>query len=157
MRRLKRTSIYTAQKSDETRLNMLERRIPNPLTFIHVKSVSDTTTMTVGDDKRRWTVIDELDGQFLRSAHITVTTASSSGIVTVQIHNIQDAADLLSTKVTIDANERTSYTAVTDQVVNTLVNQVAVGDVLRIDVDVAGTGAKGLEVIFEFGPQLVEP
>ncbi len=40
-----------------------------------------------------------------------------------------------------------SYTAATAPVINTSNNTVATGDEIAIDIDGAGTGAKGLDVI----------
>ena len=59
---------------------------------------------------------------------------------------------MLSTEITIDVSEFTSYTAATPPVIDTGHDGVATGDILRIDVDVAGTGAKGLIVVLTFGP-----
>ena len=50
----------------------------------------------------------------------------------------------------IDANEVTSYTAATPAVVDTANDDLLTGALLRIDIDTAGTGAKGLIVSFEF-------
>ena len=57
---------------------------------------------------------------------------------------------MLSTRITIDINESTSYTAATPSVVDPANDDVATGDVILIDVDVAGTGAKGGIAILEF-------
>lgn len=128
--------------------------------LVHLKIFDDATAATAGDDARRFVVTDDLGGTRLRSAHASVSTASSSGVVTVMVHNITTATDLLSTATTIDANETTSYTAATPHVVNATgtppVNYITRGDVLRVDVDTAGTGAKGLEVLLEFGPAILD-
>ncbi len=58
---------------------------------------------------------------------------------------------MLSTSITIDASEFTSYSAATAPVINTSFDDVATGDRIAIDVDVAGTGTKGLGVILRFG------
>jgi hypothetical protein len=58
---------------------------------------------------------------------------------------------MLSTRITIDANEKTSYTAATAPVINATYDDVATGDLLAIDIDGAGTGAKGLMVMLQFG------
>ena len=127
--------------------------------LIHLKVFTDDTTVSTGDNKRRFTVTDDLGGTRLRSAHVTLTTAGSS-TTTVQVHNITTADDLLSTRTTVDASETTSYTAATPHVVNATgtppVNYITRGDVLRVDVDGAGTGAKGLEVLLEFGPAILD-
>jgi hypothetical protein len=86
----------------------------------------------------------------LTGAHAFVTTVSSSGLPTVQIRNVTDAVDMLSTKVSIDASEFTSYSAATAPVIDTSKDDVATGDLIAVDVDVAGTGAKGLGVILTF-------
>jgi hypothetical protein len=57
---------------------------------------------------------------------------------------------MLTTPITIDPGEFTSFTAATPAVINTANDLVATGDLIAIDVDVAGTGAKGLGVILEF-------
>ena len=75
---------------------------------------------------------------------------SSSGTVTIQIRNATTAVDMLTTRVTIDANEFTSYTAVTAPVIDLANDNVATGDRIMVDVDVAGTGAKGLVVALTF-------
>ena len=53
---------------------------------------------------------------------------------------------MLTTKITIDASEFTSYTAAAAPVIDTGNDDVATGDLIAVDVDVAGTGAKGLGV-----------
>lgn len=108
------------------------------------------SALTTGDGKAYFFISPELNGYNLVDADAAVTTVSSSGTPTVQIHNVTQAADMLSTPITIDASEKTSYTAATPPVVDTGNDDVATGDELRIDVDVAGTGAKGLTVILSF-------
>jgi hypothetical protein len=57
---------------------------------------------------------------------------------------------MLSTALTIDANETDSSTAAAAAVINTSNDDVATADRVFIDVDTAGTGAKGLNVTFTF-------
>lgn len=57
---------------------------------------------------------------------------------------------MLSTAVTIDATESSSYTAATPPVINASYDDLATGDFLRVDVDGAGSGAKGLQVIIDY-------
>lgn len=59
--------------------------------------------------------------------------------------------DVMSTPVTVDASELTSYTAAVPSVVNGANADIAVGDMWRVDIDTAGTGAKGLQLIVEVG------
>jgi hypothetical protein len=132
---------------------------PDPIpVLVHLKIFTDTTAVTTGDDARRFVVTDDLGGTRLRSVHATVTTVGS-GTTTVQVHNLTNADDLLTTRTTIDASETNSYSAATPHVVNDSgtppTNYITRGDVLRIDVDTAGSGSKGLEVLLEFGPNVV--
>lgn len=108
------------------------------------------SAITTGDGKAHVFIPALLNGHNLVAAHAAVTTVSSSGTPTVQIANVTQAADMLSTKITIDANEKTSYSAATPPVIDTGNDDVATGDELRVDIDVAGTGAKGLVVILTF-------
>lgn len=100
------------------------------------------SALTTGDGKAYFMVPSKLNGWNLIRANAAVTTVSSSGTPTVQVHNVTDAVDMLSTRITIDANESTSHTAATPPVIDTTKDDVATGDLIRIDVDVAGTGAR---------------
>jgi hypothetical protein len=118
--------------------------------IVQIMVISPTATLATGDGQAYFVVPPELNGYNLVDADAAVTTNSSSGLPTIQIANVTDAVDMLSTKVTIDASEPTSYTAATAAVIDTTHDDVATGDILRVDVDVAGTGAKGLIVILTF-------
>lgn len=108
------------------------------------------SAITTGDGKAYFRVPAELNGCNLVAVGAHVTTVSSSGLPTVQIANVTQAVDMLTTKITIDANEKDSSTAATPAVIDTGNDDVATGDELRIDIDVAGTGAKGLIVDLTF-------
>jgi hypothetical protein len=78
-------------------------------------------------------------------------TAGTTGTMDVQIHNVTQAADMLTTKITIDSAETDSSTAATAAVIDTANDDVATGDQIRIDVDaVHTTAAKGLLVELQF-------
>ena len=114
--------------------------------------MDDTTTVTTGDGKLIFLVSSDLNGLNLTGAQAYVTTADAGGggDVTVQIRNVTDGVDMLSTKITIDAGEFSSYTAAVPPVINGATDDVATGDRIAVDVDVAGEGAKGLGVILTF-------
>lgn len=115
-----------------------------------IKVFSDTTTLVVGDGAFEFAIPASLAGTTLTTVAAYVTTVSSAGTPTVQLNNATTATDILSTPITIDANEFTSYTATTAAVIDPAAAAVAQGDLIRIDVDVAGTGAKGLGVILGY-------
>lgn len=115
-----------------------------------IKVVDDATALTTGDGKFSLFIPAALNGYNLVAAHACVSTVSSSGTPTYQIRNVTDSQDMLSTAITIDANEKTSYTAATPPVINTTYDDVATGDEIAIDKDVAGTGEKGDTIILTF-------
>lgn len=115
-----------------------------------LKPIAEGTDLTTGDGKMYFTIPIELNGMDLVSVGAHVYTVSSSGLPTVMIHNLTDTVDVLSTAITIDANEKDSKDATTPAVIDTANDDVVTGDEIRIDVDVAGTGTKGLEVRLGF-------
>lgn len=117
----------------------------------NIKVISDTKVVATGDGKIIHAVDSDMNGMNLVAVAAYVTTVSSSGAVTVQLRNITQTADMLSTKITIDASEFTSHTAATAAVIDTSNDDVATGDLIAVDVDGAGTGAKGLGVTCVFG------
>ena len=115
-----------------------------------VKVIADDTALTTGDGKTHFTVPIELNGMNLVTVGGHVYTVSSSGTPTFQIHNLTDAADMLSTVITIDATEKDSKDALTPAVIDGTHDDVATGDEIRFDCDVAGTGTKGMEIRMGF-------
>jgi len=103
-------------------------------------AVSDeTTTITTGTAK----ITFRMPYAFtLTDIRASLTTVSSSGIPTIGIN--EGGVSILSTDLTIDASEKTSTTAATPVVISdtTLADDAE----MTIDIDVAGTGAKGLKV-----------
>jgi hypothetical protein len=129
--------------------NTTWRRLPNVV--YHIKVFADAQTLSAGDGKFIFSCTEDMDELNLIDAQAYVTTVSSSGTPTIQIRNVTDAVDMLSTRITIDVNEKSSTTAAAQRVINTATDDVATADEIAIDVDTAGTGAKGLGVMLTFG------
>ena len=112
------------------------------------------SAITTGDGKAYFRVPAVMNAFKLTAVSATVITASSSGLPNVQIANNTGGYDMLSTALTIDANETDSSTAATPAVIDTASahDTVSTADVLRIDIDGAGTGTKGLIVSMTFSP-----
>lgn len=113
--------------------------------------------LTTGDGKVYFQVPSFMTGMDLVEVSSSLSTVSSSGIPTVQVRRSRrsDAttranADMLSTKLTIDASEFDSIDAAAAAVIDGANDDVVTGDHIYIDVDVAGTGAKGLFVNLVF-------
>lgn len=79
------------------------------------------------------------------SVYATLNTVSSSGTPTVDIN--EAGTTILSTKLTIDANEKTSATAASAAVISD--SAIAANAEIGFDIDTAGTGAKGLKVFIQ--------
>ncbi|KEC73137.1 hypothetical protein RLPCCGM1_c1253 [Rhizobium leguminosarum bv. phaseoli CCGM1] len=105
-----------------------------------VAATDETTDITTGTAKATFRMPD---GVTLTAVRASLTTASSSGVVTVDIN--EGGASILSTKLTIDASEKTSTTAATPAVISDA--SLADDAEITIDIDTAGTGAKGLKVV----------
>lgn len=99
----------------------------------------ETTAITAGNGK----VSFRMPYAFtLTEVRASLVTASSSGIPTIDIN--EGGVSILSTKLTIDATEKTSKTAAANPVISDA--NLADDAEITIDVDVAGTGAAGLKV-----------
>ena len=101
----------------------------------------------VGEGKLHFTVDPYLDGAEIVDYDIAVITPSTNGLVTVNTYNVTQSVNILSTPATTDVGERTSMTAAAQPVFANPV--LTAGDLLRFDVTLAGTGAKGLEIMLK--------
>jgi hypothetical protein len=117
--------------------------------IIVVDFTSDTST---GDGKAYFHIPPELNGMNLTYCHARVITAGVTGTLDIQIHNVTDTVDMLTTKLTVDSGETGSETAATPYVIDTANDDVAENDLIRIDSDAihSGTAAKGLIVTLRF-------
>jgi len=116
-----------------------------------IKCVADNIGPTAGDGITHVTIPSPLNDRKLQNAEAHVYTVGTGGSITsVQLHNLTDAVDMLSTPITIDLNEKDSSTAATPHVIGAS-NTVETGDVIRIDVDAVATNTLGLEIRMIFG------
>jgi hypothetical protein len=106
---------------------------------IQLAASDETTALTSGTAKLTFRMPHAMT---LTAVRASLTTASSSGVVTVDIN--ESGSTILSTKLTIDASELTSTTAATAAVISD--SSLADDAEITIDIDGAGSGAKGLKV-----------
>ena len=144
------STVSNGNPTDEDQYNDLRKDALYKLAVIPLLDANAPVEVVDGIASFRLFIPDFLDGFVLTEAHACVITASSSGTPTFQIYNVTDSVDMLSTRITIDASEKTSYTAATQPVIDTDHDDVATGDELRFDCDVAGTGTKGLTIMLTF-------
>ena len=118
---------------------------------LQVTAFDYKTDVAKGDGAAYVTVPSSYAGMNLVAVHARVITAGTTGTTDIQIHNLSQTADMLTTKITIDTTETGSDTAATAAVIDTSNDDVASWDILRIDVDAVSTTApKGLIVTMEF-------
>ncbi len=110
-----------------------------PVETILIAVGDETTAITTGTAKLTFRMPYAFTVTAVRAS---LTTVSSSGIPTVDIN--EAGTTILSTKLTIDASEKTSTTAATPAVISDA--SLADDAEMTIDIDVAGTGAAGLKV-----------
>jgi hypothetical protein len=66
------------------------------------------------------------------------------------LHNATTGFNMLSTHVHIDQGEYSSITATTTYVIDPARKVVSEDDRVRVDIDAAGTGVKGLSMKLDF-------
>lgn len=107
--------------------------------------INDSTPITSGDGKAYYSRIPSyLNGWNI--VEVAANMVAGTAAVSVQLHNLTQGADILSTLLTIDANEKDSKDAVTAAVIDSAEDNLTTGDRIRIDIDGAGTGTTWLEV-----------
>ena len=117
---------------------------------VEIKLIDDATAIAANAGNATFCIPSELNGYDLVEAAAYVTTQSTSGTPTYMVINVTDSVNMLSVAITIDANESTSYTAATGPTIDTGEDDVATGDLIKINKTVAGTGEKGDGVILTF-------
>ena len=121
--------------------------------YVQMVVADFTADIAEGNGKFYLHIPAGLNGMDLVEVHAKVITVGSGSTVDVQIHNLTDGSDMLSTSLTIDNGELDSKDAGTAAVINGSEDDVVTNDVLRIDVDGNGgdtTIAKGLIVTLGF-------
>jgi len=111
-----------------------------------IKVYAHDGALSAGDGATYEAIPSYLNGMKLVCAEAHVFTASSSGTVSVMIHNYTDTVDMLSSTIDIAASAKHTTTTAVDTDNNT----VATGDEIRVDIDGAGTGSKGLMLFLTF-------
>ncbi len=114
--------------------------------------VDPATNTSTGDGKAFFRVSSVMNGWNLIGVAMSVFTAGTTNTTDVQIRNVTDSVDMLSTKLTIDSTEVDTSTAAAAAVIDTTKDDVATGDRIAIDIDaVSTTAAKGLfvEMVFQ--------
>jgi hypothetical protein len=111
-----------------------------------------TSDAAVGDGAAYFVIPAAFNGMNLVYVQGKCITAGTTGTATVQVRNVTDAVDMLSTKITFESAATTAGT-VTSAVIDTTKDDVATNDLLAIDVDTLST-TKQKGIIITLGFQL---
>lgn len=128
--------VYSSAKTSGTITNL----IPIVRSFqFQPFAVGDT--VTTGDGKVYYAVPAMINGSVITAVRADLLTASSSGAPNFDLTRIRSGTpvDILSTNLTVDQDETTSADATTPAVINTSNDDLQTGDLIRLDVDTAGT------------------
>lgn len=121
--------------------------------YVQYTVVNYATACSVANGKLYFHVPPAMDGFVLSYCHAYTVTAGTTGTMSVQVHNLTDSQDMLSTQLTIDSGETGSDTAATPYVIDAGHDDVATNDVIRVDVTgIHTTPAKGLVITLGFSP-----
>jgi len=125
---------------------------------ISIQVLDGASVLAVANGQAYFRIPTTLNGMNLTSCSAQVITTSSSGLPNVMITRGRQSSatsnftyvDMLSTAITIDATEYDSKDATAAPVIDASNDDVNTGDVIRIDVDGAGTGTLGLNITLIF-------
>lgn len=120
----------------------------------YVQCTLNGTTALTTSEKCYFRIPAALTGMNLVSVTGSVGTgaagSSSSGTPTFTVKNVTDNNQMLSTSLTIDANEYTSATAATPAVINGSFDDVVTDDLIEVAVTTAGTGVTYAQIVLGF-------
>lgn len=110
----------------------------------------DETTAT-GDSAFIWTLPKDVYGKSLRDCEIALTVVDDADTV-VQLHNVDQAVDMLDVPMTIDAGKTISDDDATaaPRILIPDNCHIVKGDRIRVDVDAAGSSGMGLHLHARF-------
>ena len=141
--------IYVGNAEYEELRNEFETTINDKV--LQTLCFDSTTDASVGNGRMYFVIPEKFDGSDLVRVHARVITAGTTGTLDIQIRNVTDSVDMLSTKLTIDSAETGSDTAATPAVIDVTKDDVVTNDLIAIDIDaVQTTPSKGLIVTLEF-------
>ncbi len=115
----------------------------NKIHEVQIAYKNPDTDIEVADGLAYLPIPASLNGYNLVGIQGDLVTAGTGAAPTFQVYNVTQAADMLTTKLTLDAGEKTSATAATAAVIDTANDDVATGDQLRIDCDQIGSSVAG--------------
>lgn len=114
---------------------------------IQMVVVDFATALTTGNGKFYFHVPSTLNGFNIVDVHAEVITAPVGSTIIIDLYNLTQTADILSTNLTIDAGETGSDTAAAAAVISGSEDDLTTNDVIRVDIDQIGSSTAGSGLI----------
>lgn len=116
----------------------VQAKIDKEIVYVPVVLFDSSEDVTAGSHDLQFHTPAPLNGYDLVSVYgahdVVSSTDGAVAVTTVQIVNVTDTADMLSTELTIDEGELTSATAVA-AVIDATADDIVTGDIIGFDVD----------------------
>ena len=114
---------------------------------IQMVVVDFATALTSGNGKFYFHVPSTLNGFNIVDVHAEVISAPAGSTIIIDLYNLTQTADILSTNLTIDAGETGSDTAAAAAAISGSEHDLAPNDVIRVDIDQIGSSTAGSGLI----------
>ena len=115
---------------------------------IQMVCVDFATNLTVQASGVFWFhVPSTLNGFNIVDVHAEVITVATGSTNIIDLYNVTQSGDILSTNLTIDASESGSDTAAAAAVIDTGQDDLQTNDVIRVDIDQIGSSNPGVGLI----------
>jgi hypothetical protein len=105
-------------------------------------SLNDDVDLSSGNGQKYFHIPARMNGWTITGA--TASRLSGSGTVSIQVHNVTDAVDVFSSNLSMAGTYSSTVT------INTSNDDVATGDIFRVDVDDDGTSTLHCSINIEF-------
>ena len=147
------TIAETNNGTDATRAVTPDGLAGSNLGSVRVNIALNGSVALTTSDRAKFRIPASMNGMNLVSVAANCGTdgsagSSSSGVPTFTVQN--GTTNMLSTNITIDANEYDTSTAATAAVIDTGHDDVATGNIINIETTVSGTGVTYVLITLEF-------
>lgn len=144
--------MYTIETDRTYKGNLDVQGDLNSKKVISLQLTDGSSAISTGDGKAYIRIPEQFNTYNLIDVELSTTAPSTAGLITGSIERGRQASatsahtwvDMLSTGVTIDATEYDSKDATTPPVINTANDDVATGDLVRVNIDSVGSAPTGV-------------
>ena len=119
--------------------------------YVQIMAVAKATDLTVADGLAYFHVPAGLDGMDLVEVHAEVFTAPAGSTATFEISNNGASTQMLSTNITIDADETGSDSAATAAVIDASNDDLDTNDLIQINCTQIGSSTAGAGLMVTMG------